>query len=873
MTMHTPSLFNRLLPGSRVLTLRGLLGLLALGTVWLASAQPGNTASLANSVLLNAVAGPGTITLTAPAFGGTNQYKVYRKLRTTTEFPGTPLATIPVSGGTALNYVDNSVSQNVLYEYKVVRSANSGAGYGYISTGYKVPASAWSGSADHYMGKVMVFVETGLAASLGTGLAQLTADLKAEGWVPIVNTSFSASTDPAVVHAVIENAYASDPTHVKAVLLIGHVAVPLTQNNSLQPDGHNDPSRLWPVDGYYGDINGNWTEHTSGPYSGLFNMHSFPSAIELAVGRVDLSDLPAFGSTESQLTAAYLQRAHQFRTTGFVPKNRGVIFDALYWTGNAHAGGGWKSIAPLVGNAVNDNSPDQPLSSTGFYQAWPTWFPFSGYVDLNGTTSTSNSLTNEGSYLWTFIGGGENVSSAGYSGSTADYAQSGYGYGGVFNMGFGSYFGQWNTTNNLLRSPLASGQALTNVWSGKPHWYFHNMGMGEPIGRSAVQSMNNVDDRYSPQSIGGIGNAANIHMCLMGDPTLRMHMVAPPTNLSANSAGGSVNFNWSASADPQVTGYHVYSFSASGVPSLLNNNPVSGTSWSTTGSFPNGTEFMVRAAKLETTPSGSYWNLSMGAMATITGGGSMREVNMKVMLGGPYDQGSGLMNDALRGLSAFPHAEPYSGLGAGLAPVGGGGGETTTNAVLSVNGNKAVVDWVLVELRSNTNPAQVVESRCGLVLRNGKVVAANDGNSPLRFNAQGQFRIAVRHRNHLGCMTAGAVTLATGTPANVDFTLPGTGTYGNEARDNMGGTMVLWPGNVRVSDHAVKYAGTGNDRDRILVTVGGDTPAQTVPDVYDQEDANMDGTVQYTGAGSDRNVIRPTTIGNVYSNTREEQLP
>lgn len=872
MNVRTFFFFNRLLPGSHFLNQRGLLSALGICAMLLASAQPGNTASLANSVLLNAVAGPGSITLTAPAYGGTNQYQIYRKLRGTLDFPGSPMATIPVSGATALNYVDNGVSQNVLYEYKVVRSANSGAGYGYICTGYKVPASAWAGSADHYMGKVLVFVESGLAASLVPEIAQLTADLKAEGWVPIVNTSFSASTDPDAVHAVIVNAYASDPGHVKAVLLIGHVAVPLTQNNSLQPDGHNDPSRLWPVDGYYGDINGNWTKHTSGPYTGLFNMNSFPSAIELAVGRVDLSDLPAFASTESQLTAAYLQREHQFRTTGFVPKDRGIIFDALYWTGNAHAGGGWRSIAPLVGNAVNDNSPDQPLPSTGTYQAWPSWFPFPGYVDLNGTTTTSNSLTNEGSYLWTFIGGGENVTSAGYSGSTAEYAQPGYAYGGVFNMGFGSYFGQWNTTNNLLRSPLASGQALTNAWSGKPHWYFHNMGMGEPIGRSAVQSMNNVDSRYFPQSIGGIGNAANIHMCLMGDPTLRMHMVAPPSALTVGSGGGSVNFSWTASTDPQVSGYHVYSFDANGVPELLNPSPVSGTSYSMSGSFPNGTEFMVRAVELQTTPSGSYWNLSMGTMATISAA-SLSAVKVKVMLGGPYDPGSGLMNDALRTLPAFPHTEPYTELGAGMAPVGGGGGETTNNAVLSVTGNKAIVDWVVVELRSVINPSEVVESRCGLVQRNGKVVSSTDGTSPLKFNSQGQFRIAVRHRNHLGCMTAASITLSADSPANVDFTDPDMATYGTEARENAGGEMVLWPGNVKPYDHVVKYAGSGNDRDRILVAVGGETPAAAVPDTYALEDVNMDGTVKYTGANNDRVLIRPTTIGTVYSNSRTEQIP
>ncbi len=835
-------------------------------------AQPGNTASLRNSVLLNASVGAGAITLTAPAYAGTTQYKIYRKLRSAANFPASALATLPVSGATALSYTDNSASPNVLYEYKVVRTSSTGTAYGYLCSGIQVPASAWAGSAGHYMGKVLIFAESGLAASLSASLQQLTSDLKAEGWVPILNTSFSSNSDPAAVRTVIVNAYNSDPGQVKAVLLIGHVAVPVTQNNSLQPDGHSSANRLWPVDGYFGDMDGNWTKHTSGPYAGKFNMASFPSAIELAVGRVDLSDLPAFAASEAQLTNAYLQRLHAYRTLAFVPKKRGIIFDALYWTGDAHAGGGWKSIAPLVGNVVNDASPDQPLINTGLYQAWPTWYPFAGYMDLSGVTSASNGLVNEGSYLWTFTGGGDNVSSAGFSGSTADYAQPGYQYGGVFNMGFGSYWGQWNTTNNFLRSPLGSGQALTNVWSGKPHWYFHNMGMGETIGRSALQSMNNSDDRYSPQSIGGIGNAANIHMSLMGDPTLRMSMVAPPSNLSATAGAGQVQFTWTASTDPQVSGYHVYAFQADGVPALLNTNPVGGTSYSATGTYANGTQFMVRAVKLETTPSGSYWNLSMGSIATLAVNTTWSVLNVKAMLGGPYEPVNGLMNDALRSLAAFPIGEPYTSLGAGMVPMGGGG-ETTTPGVLSAAGNTAVVDWVLVEVRSNTAPYPVLESRCGLVRRDGKVVAANNGNASLKFLVQGTYRVAIRHRNHLGCMTAGTVTLSPGAPATVDFTLPGTATYGTEARKNMNGTMVLWPGNVRAGDHAVEYTGAGNDRDQVLRALGGSMPEETLQNVYRQEDTNLDGTIRYKGPDSDRRVIIPFTISSVYSDRRVEQLP
>lgn len=834
-------------------------------------AQPGITQALENSVLLTAQAASGSITLTAPAFTGTVQYKVYRKLRSTLDFPGSPLATIPVSGNTALNYVDNGTGPNVLYEYKVVRSSSSGTGYGYVCSGWKVPASAWTGNADHYMGKVLVFVESGLAGAIAPQVDQLMRDLKAEGWVALKNTSFNSSGDPDAVHAAIVSAHAADPANVKAVLLIGQVPIPLTQNNGLDPDGHNDNSRLWPVDGYYGDMDGNWTKYNSGPYAGLFAIASFPSDIELAVGRVDLSDLPSFAMNEAQLTAAYLQRDHDFRTRAFTPKERGILFDNLYWTGNAFTSSGWKTMAATVGNAVDDASPDQPLPNSGIYQAWPSWYPFAGYVDQNGTTGTSANLVNEGSWLWTCIGGGESLTSTGNTGSTAEYAQPGFRYGGIFNMGFGSYYGRWNTTDNVLRSPLAAG-ALTNVWSGKPHWYFHNMAMGETIGRSTLQTWNNTDARYTPQNSSGSGDAPNIHMCLMGDPTLRMRAVAPPAGLQATVSGNQVSFTWSASVDPAVAGYNIYAFNGAGVPDLLNTATIAGTSWNYTGSFPSGTEFMVRAVKLETTPSGSWWNLSAGALTVQEGGTVMAKLKVKMMLGGPYNQGSGQMNDALRHVPAFPLTEPYTGLGGELDPMGGGG-ETTTAAVLAVGGNNAIVDWVLVELRSNGDPSQVVESRCGLVQRDGDVVAANDGVSPLRFNSQGQFRVAVRHRNHLGCMTSTAITLAAGTPATVDFTAPSTETYGTQARKDVGGTLVLWPGNVQLADREVKFTGTDNDRDPVLVSVGGSMATVPNMDVYALEDVNLDGNIKYVGAENDLTAILNSTDGTVPTAIRTEQLP
>ena len=92
----------------------------------------------------------------------------------------------------------------------------------------------------------------------------------------------------------------------------------------------------------------------------------------------------------------------------------------------------------------------------------------------------------------------------------------------------------------------------------------------------------------------------------------------------------------------------------------------------------------------------------------------------RVILEGPYDGGTGLMADVLRGLPGFPLTEPYSGLG--YTHVGGGGGETVAPAVLATTGPDAIVDWVLVELRDGADASNILASRAALLQRDGDVV-------------------------------------------------------------------------------------------------------------------------------------------------------
>ena len=244
-------------------------------------------------------------------------------------------------------------------------------------------------------------------------------------------------------------------------------------------------------------------------------------------------------------------------------------------------------------------------------------------------------------------------------------------------------------------------------------------------------------------------------------------------------------------------------------------------------------------------------------------------VSPRVFLGGAWPSGGTAMNDGLRSGGLISLTAPYEAMG--YSYTGSHGPATTTANVLVVTGPNAIVDWVVVELRSATSPATVVASRAALVQRDGDVVAP-DGVSTLTFNSPpGNYHVAVRHRNHLGVMTAAPRAL-TGTPASIDMTLAATAAYGTNARQNVSGTMVLWPGDVNF-DGTARYTGSANDRDPVLQAIGGSTPTNVVTSTYSSRDINLDGTIRYTGANNDRDFILQTIGGSVPTAVRIQQLP
>lgn len=245
-------------------------------------------------------------------------------------------------------------------------------------------------------------------------------------------------------------------------------------------------------------------------------------------------------------------------------------------------------------------------------------------------------------------------------------------------------------------------------------------------------------------------------------------------------------------------------------------------------------------------------------------------LGMRIMLEGPFVAATGSMRTTLRENGLLPLTEPYTQ--AGYAHHGGGGGETTSAAQLAITGSNAIVDWVVLEVRSAVSPATVVATRSALLRASGVVVDV-DGSTTVSFPhlAWGNYHVAVRHRNHLGVITAmphvlGGVDWSRNV-MNGSLPLMGSTT----AIKNIGGTRCLWAGDVN-GDGQLKYTGAGNDRDPILSRVGGAMPTTSITG-YHREDVNLDGVVRYTGLNNDRDPILVNLGGAVPTVTRQDLVP
>jgi len=537
------------------------------------------------AVQLSAVvqSNPAQITLSWIGNASTTQYQVFRKLKSATTW-SSPIATL---AGTVNQYIDNTITVGVNYEYHVSRAASGYAGHGYINSGIEVPEIS-------SRGKLILVIDSSFIVGLASEISRLIKDIEGDGWEVIRHDVLRTGSVTHVKDLIVTD-YALDTTlNTKAVFIVGHVPVPYSGN--INPDGHADHLGAWPADCYYADVDGTWTDSfvtsttvspartQNVPGDGKFDQSIVPSDLELQVGRVDFNDMPSFTLTEEQLLKNYLDKDHDYRKKIFSPIKQAVIDDNfLFFSGEAFAGSGYKNFSTLVGTP--------------------------NVIAADYFTSMSTA-----SYAWSYGCGGGTYTSAGGIGATSNFASSNL--QGVFTMLFGSYFGDWDSQNNFLKAPLAQGKILTSVWSGRPHFQFHHMGLGENIGYDLLQTQNNPGNLYYASPTGITGHW--VHNALMGDPTLRNDIVAPVSNIIATKVGYDCHVSWSASTETLFVGYNIYMKNDTNASFVkLNYAPITGTTYTDNCLMYKGVyTYMVRALKLENVPSGTYYNMSEGIADT-----------------------------------------------------------------------------------------------------------------------------------------------------------------------------------------------------------------------------------------------------------------
>jgi len=553
-----------------------------LSTFFILEILTAQTPGLNKSILLSAAIqnDPAQITIQWQPVNGATSFKIYRKVKNSNQW-GFPVASnLP---GNTLSWIDQTVETGVAYEYRI-NCTGTVAGSGYILTGIELPEVI-------DRGKVILVYDTISTYGLESEIARWKNDVIGDGF-QVISIPVNQSDAIIAVKEKIRNIYLTDPENTKTLFLLGRVPVPYS--GVIVPDGHTpDHYGAWPADGYYAELTSNWTDNSANitgassernrnvPGDGKFDQSTFPSDLELAVGRVDMHNLPAFTADETALLKKYLDKNHAFRNKLFTVENRALVDDEFTGYAEGFSAAGWRNFSSLCGV-------DQVFAG-----------------DYLSTLKMEN-------YLWSYGCGAGNFQNCSGVIGTPGFAQDSV--LGVFTMLFGSYFGDWdNLENNLLRAALASGNVLTNCWAGRPYWYFHHMGMGENIGYSAWVSMNN-SVLYDFNN-----NQRGVHMALMGDPTLRAHPVGPVDEFWAGAEDGYVTLGWTA-PQADVEGFHIFRKAEDEAVFMKINTELVGKENIYIDSCltkPGIYTYMVRTVVLEKTNSGSYYNMGTGAYRSV----------------------------------------------------------------------------------------------------------------------------------------------------------------------------------------------------------------------------------------------------------------
>ena len=502
---------------------------------------------------------------------------------------------------TATSFTDTSVKADKTYEYRITEY------YYDSSTSMNIGETTWiavavKGPLEDSRGTVIFVVDETLEGDMEQELQLAEMDMAGDGWrvVRIPTEPFEVSytlLPPAdrdkyphmLLKKKIVAAYQrddtnrADPNNTNALYLFGRL--PVARSGFLAPDGHSRPNygefnRAHETDCYYADVDGVWTdasdlirkgteEGNNVPGDGKFDQTYMPHAAELMTGRVDFARMTGMRKNERELLRDYIQKAHSWKH-GI----KEVPYRANVWS------------LPIAQNYYlamcgGEITPEQyeDKGNAGKMQNTPYLFA--------GDSSYGNT----------------------HPGIAAADVQA------MFAFTFGSWAQHWYRWNPWIRAVLAQSEwGLVSAWGERPTWYFHYLASGKTAGYCYMMTQRNSSH----------DGCAQVHVNLMGDPTIRAVPTKPARNLRVTAVDGAdVSLTWDApeadsTISPTVThdhvGYHVYrSTERAGVYTRLTTNPISALSFKDTARpTTSDAYYQVRRVALTKVPTGIHYNQSQG---------------------------------------------------------------------------------------------------------------------------------------------------------------------------------------------------------------------------------------------------------------------
>lgn len=419
------------------------------------------------------------------------------------------------------NYYDTIPIFNIEpIEYGFQFASDNFNSYGYYLVGTKT-------TFEIEKGNVLVLIDSTVYSLLEKEISRFANDLIADGWhskIEIVPRSMTFNPNEVRKVKRIVNKYKSMwGNKFQALTLVGKVPVPYTGNYTF--DGHFDHIGAFPSDLVYVvadsfltdeveyNISANREENWNVPFDGKYDQTTAPSQINIAIGRIDFSNLTDFQETEIELLKRYFDKNHSFRMGNFPKENYGLIDDGFGTESEEiFSASAWINFIPLCDSIVEGNFAENLKKK---------YFRFSFACNSGSYTSIWSSINSE-------ICAKDSIHT-------------------TFAFLLGSYLWDWDTERNLLRSLLASKPNILLVaWIGRPYWHFHHLTFGYPFSFSFIKTLNNMNLYNSP----GIFGKKGMHLEIFGDPTLRISYPSPPNNFSHYFVNDSLmNLKWTPPED------------------------------------------------------------------------------------------------------------------------------------------------------------------------------------------------------------------------------------------------------------------------------------------------------------------------------------